>query len=157
VEANCNYQRNDSLLIRRLNIFIEGLTSLHLVLGLHITMVGFWWGVAAVQSEDQNLSHHCIPKYCYSGCSMCSDHVLGRGSVNQEGFSVTRVCHCNCCRRRKVQYIFHEKDGLTVVSLILLLSGDVEANPGPGKVHWCMDFLLVCHFSPLAQVFALNR
>jgi hypothetical protein len=72
---------------------------------------------------------------------MCSDHVLGRGSVNHEGFfkgsPVTRVCYPlnhNCCGKRKVQYIFHEEDGPKVVSLLLLLSGDVETNPGPGKI-----------------------
>jgi hypothetical protein len=115
--------------------------NLLFMLGFHIPMVGFWWGVAAVQSEDQYISHHCISKCCYSGCSMCSDHVLGRGSVNQEGFfkgaPVTRVCHPlnrNCCGRRRVQYIFQEEDGPKVISLLLLLSGDVETNPGPGKI-----------------------
>ena len=116
------------------------ITSVRVVLTLHIPMVGFWWRVAAVQSEDQYTSHHYNSKCCYSGCSMCSDPVLGRGSVSHEGFlegaPVTKVCHPlshKCCGRRKVQYIFHRKDGAAVIfHILLLLSGDVETNPGPG-------------------------
>jgi hypothetical protein len=96
------------------------------VLGLHIPM-GFWWGVAAVQSEDQYISHH-----------KCHCHLFGKGSVNQEGFSKgAPVIRDNYWERRKVQSISHKKDDAKVVSLILLLSGDVETNPGPGNVFFC--------------------
>jgi hypothetical protein len=71
---------------------------------------------------------------------MCADHVLGKGNVSHEGFiegaPVTRIYQPlkhRCCGRRKVHYILHEEDGPKVISLLLLLSGDVETNPGPGK------------------------
>ena len=39
-----------------------------------------------------------------------------------------------CRRRRRVKFIVHGRDSKRMISLLLMLAGDVETNPGPG---WC--------------------
>ena len=70
---------------------------------------------------------------------MCSHHELGRGCIIPEsvfeGIPATKVCHPlkhKCLGARKVEYILHHEDGPKIVTMLLLLSGDVETNPGPG-------------------------
>ena len=90
---------------------------------------------ALVQSEVQSTSRHHNSKLC--GCSMCSHHELGKGCdiPGFEGIPATKVCHPlkhKCLGAREVEYIIHDEDGLKIVTMLLLLSGDVETNPGPG-------------------------
>ena len=112
-------------------------SNLLIVLKLHLPMVGMWWYIALVQSEEQSKSCHHNSKLC--GCSMCSHHELGKGCVIPgsvfEGIPATKVCHPlkhKCLGARKVEYIIHNQDGPKYVTMLLLLSGDVETNPGPG-------------------------
>ena len=104
-----------------------------------LPLVGLWWGVAVVQSREQSSSRHYSSKCCYSGCSMCSDHELGKGRIVPEsvfeGKPATKICFPlkhRCCGVRKVQYVFHDEDRPNTVTILLMLSGDVETNPGPG-------------------------
>ena len=39
-----------------------------------------------------------------------------------------------CCRRRRVKFIVHNRDSRRVISLLLMLAGDVEINPGPSGI-----------------------
>ena len=110
-------------------------SNLLIVLKLHLPMVGMWWYMALVQSEVQSTSRHHNSKLC--GCSMCSHHELGKGCdiPGFEGIPATKVCHPlkhKCLGAREVEYIIHDEDGLKIVTMLLLLSGDVETNPGPG-------------------------
>ena len=111
-------------------------SNLLIVLKLHLPMVGMWWYIALVQSEEQSMSCHHHSKLCYS---VCSHYELGKRSVIPgsvfEGIPATKVCHPLKHRRlgeRKVEYIIHDEDGPKIVTMLLLLSGDVETNPGPG-------------------------
>ena len=111
-------------------------SNLLIVLKLHLPMVGMWWYIALVQSEEQSMSCHHHSKLCYS---MCSHYELGKRSVIPgsvfEGIPATKVCHPLKHKRlgaRKVEYIIHDEDGPKIVTMLLLLSGDVETNPGPG-------------------------
>jgi hypothetical protein len=45
-----------------------------------------------------------------------------------------------CCGVRKVQYHFHHEDCPNVVTILLMLSGDVETNPGPGIAYDSFNF-----------------
>lgn len=129
----------------RCNLYVYSIaawmvSSFLLILNFYLPFARLWWHLAGIQCRELSTSRHYISKYCYSGCSMCSDHELGKGCVVSEGFyrgaPVTRVCHplkSKCCGARKVQYILHHEDSPKVISLLLLLSGDVETNPGPGK------------------------
>ena len=108
-------------------------SNLLIVLKLHLPMVGMWWYMALVQSEAQSTSRHHHSKLCYS---VCSHHELGKRSVIPgsvfEGIPATKVCHPlkhKCLGARKV---IHDQDGPKIVTMLLLLSGDVETNPGPG-------------------------
>ena len=111
-------------------------SNLLIVLKLHLPMVGMLWYIALVQSEEQSMSCNHHSKLCYS---VCSHHELGErfvipGSVF-EAVLATKVCHPlkhKCHGARKVEYIIHDEDGLKIVTMLLLLSGDVETNPGPG-------------------------
>ena len=71
---------------------------------------------------------------------MCSNRELGKGCViseSVEGIPATKLCHPlkhKCLGARKVEYILHHEDGPKIVTMLLLLSGDVETNPGPGII-----------------------
>ena len=117
------------------------ISSLLLMLNFHLPCTRLWWQLAAIQCRELSTSRQYCSKYCYSGCSMCSDRELGKGCVVPAGFyrgkPVTKVCHplkYKCCGARRVQYILYDQEGPKVISLLLLLSGDIETNPGPGKV-----------------------
>ena len=83
---------------------------------------------------------------------MCSHHELGKGCVIPEsifeGIPATKVCHPlkhKCLGVRKVEYILHDEDGPKIVTMLLLLSGDVEKNPGPGNhLHSMLHVGLFC-------------
>lgn len=113
---------------------VSMISNLLFVLNFHLRMVRLWWRIAVVQSEEQSTSHHYNSKHCYSSCS---DPVLRKsGVIFLNGARVTKVFQPlkqRCCGTRKVQCIFHHEDGDKVISLLLLLSGDVETNPGPGN------------------------
>ena len=119
---------------------VSMVSNLLIVLKLHLPMLGMWWYMALVQSEEQSTSRHHNSKLCYGDCSMCSHHELGKGCVISEsvfeGIPATKVCHplkLKCVGARKVEYILHDEDGPKIVTMLLLLSGDVESNPGPGN------------------------
>ena len=55
------------------------------------------------------------------------------------GTLATKVCHPlkhKCRGARKVEYILLDEDGPKIVTMLLLLSGDVETNPGPGTIFF---------------------
>ena len=80
------------------------------MLSLHLPMVGLWWRIAVVQSGKQSSSSHS--KYRYSRCSdpvLRNSGVLSNSATNQTT----------------------EPTRGWFPHLLLLLSGDVETNPGP--------------------------
>ena len=120
-------------------VTVSMVSNLLIVLKLHLPMVGMLWYMALIQSEEQSMSRHHNSKLCYGGCSVCSHHELGKGCVIPRsvfgGIPATKVCHLlkhKCLGARKVKYIIHDQDGPKIVTMLLLLSGDVETNPGPG-------------------------
>ena len=82
------------------------------MLSLHLPMVGLWWRIAIVQSGKQSSSSHS--KYRYS---RCSDPVLRNSGVLSNSATAT-----NRTTEPTRGWFPH---------LLLLLSGDVETNPGP--------------------------
>jgi hypothetical protein len=84
-----------------------------------------------VQSKDESTSRHSNSKCCYNR-SICTDPALGKGCVITEAFSegMPFPLSSKCCGAKEV----HCKDGPKVVAFLLLLSGDVETNPGPGNI-----------------------
>ena len=80
------------------------------MLSLHLPMVGLWWRIAMVQSGKQSSSSRS--KYRYS---RCSDPVLRNSGVLSNSTT-------NQTTEPKRGWFPH---------LLLLLSGDVETNPGP--------------------------
>ena len=123
-------------------IIVVMVKNMSIMVNFHLPLVGLWWGVAVVQSREQSSSRDYSSKCCYSGCSMCSDHELGKGRIASEcvfeGRPATKVCFPlkhRCCGVRKVQYVFHHEDHANIVTVLLMLSGDVETNPGPGTTN----------------------
>ena len=86
------------------------------MMSLHLPTVGLWWRIALVQSGKQSSSSHS--KYRYS---RCSDPVLRNSGVLSN--SVT-----NRTTEPTRGWFPH---------LLLLLSGDVETNPGPSPGMHC--------------------
>ena len=98
----------------------------------------FWWRFAVLMSEEDSHSRYYKSKIRFCHCSMCSHSLLRNGCVmtrhSKSGVPVTMVVQPlkhKCCRRRRVKFIVHSRDSRRVISLLLMLAGDVETNPGP--------------------------
>ena len=83
------------------------------MLSLHLPIVGLWWRIAVVQSGTQSSSSHS--NRCHSSSSVCSDPVPRNCGVPSKSVSD------QTSQPRRKQFS----------RLLLLLSGDVETNPGP--------------------------
>ena len=89
-----------------------------LMLSQHLPMMILLWRVAAVQPEEQYDSEHCNSK---SSCFTKSDSVL-------RNFCILYYIILNWTTSIAMD------DSIRLFALLLLLlCGDVETNPGPGK------------------------
>ena len=59
-----------------------------------------------------------------------------------------------CYRRRRVFHTVHYSDHQVVTSLLLILAGDVETNPGPGESNVHVEKPRRAHFKLFATSFS---
>ena len=121
-----------------MSIIGSALANLNLALYLNTPLMVFWWRFAVLMSEEDSHSRYYKSKMRFCPCSMCSHSLLRNGCVmtrhSKSGVPVTMVVQPlkhKCCRRRRVKFIVHSRDSRRVISLLLMLAGDVETNPGP--------------------------
>ena len=73
----------------------------------------------------------------HCSCTMCTNHRYG--CIIRNGNVSTVILplrdNCKCYRRRRVFHTVHYSDHQVVTSLLLILAGDVETNPGPGEFN----------------------
>ena len=105
-------------------------------------LIMIWWRLALMASEEDMNSRYYKSKQHHCKCAMCRDHLLRNGCVFThsvvEGVSVTVVVlplKHKCCQKRRVKFILHSSGSVKVITLLLMLAGDVETNPGPGIVY----------------------
>ena len=120
------------------SIIGSALANLNLALYFNAPLMVFWWRFAVLMSEEDSHSRYYKSKLRFCPCSMCSHSLLRNGCVmtrhSKSGVPVTLVVQPlkhKCCRRRRVKFIVHSRDSRRVISLLLMLAGDVETNPGP--------------------------
>ena len=123
--------------------------NLDMMFNLQGSAIVLLLALAVTESKEQASSRHYISKNCYNNCSMCTHPHLRNGSVitrvSSHGLPVTMVVpplKSKCCGKRSVQYIIHnDSEHSTVISGLILLAGDVETNPGPGKVIFVCPYV----------------
>lgn len=110
------------------------------IYSLNVPVLILWWQLSVSESKNYYISRHSCPPPCY--CFMCTHKWLSKGCVithtGQDGVPnvsvVVSPLKSRCCQMRRIRFIFHCGSHSEVVSLLLILAGDVETNPGPGKV-----------------------
>ena len=92
-----------------------------------------WWKLAVTESEGTTKTRFRNGPHC--SCTMCTNHPNGctirRGNISTVILPLRD--NWKCYRRRRVLQTVHYSDHQVVTSLLLILAGDVETNPGPGE------------------------
>ena len=89
---------------------------------LSFPVLVMWWGLAL---DQQSESHPCKSKHCWDS-SKCSHHQMGKRIVilhkgeSNEPYAILVTVPDN-------------RDCSGVIHQLLMQSGDVETNPGPGN------------------------
>ena len=85
------------------------------------------------ESEGTTKTRFRNGRHC--SCTMCTNHRYGCTIRNGNVSTVILPLRDNwkCYRRRRVFRTVHYSDHQVVTSLLLILAGDVEPNPGPGE------------------------
>ena len=125
----------------------------------------FWWRFAVLMSEEDSHSRYYKSKLRFCPCSMCSHSLLRNGCVmtrhSKSGVPVTMVVQPlkhKCCWRRRVKFIVHSRDSRRVISLLLMLAGDVETNPGPlGNNNFSVSTFFLYPWGNLVKEITLNQ
>ena len=113
---------------------------LNFALYLNSPLIVIWWRFAVLMSERESNSRYYKSKQRHCNCSMCSHHLMRNGCVVTRLYNgkvpvtmvIPRLKH-KCCQRRRVKFIVCKPESTRVISLLLMLAGDVESNPGPGN------------------------
>ena len=100
---------------------------------LNFLLTILWWKLAVTESEGTTKTRFRNGPHC--SCTMCTNHRNGctitRGNVSMVILPLRD--NWKCYRRRRVLHTVHYSDHKVVTSLLLILAGDVETNPGPGE------------------------
>ena len=108
--------------------------NMNLVFILHLPVMMIWWSFAKLQYlEHVKTCHyhsHCDHKLS-DKCSLCSRERLRISSLNTDRQESTLTLMMALLKQTlKCAQI------IIPLLLLLLLSGDVETNPGPGKISY---------------------
>ena len=92
-----------------------------------------WWRLALQQSTYHTLSyHHSLGGYLFKS----TYHDLSHDGMGNAKVPFTVMKSSKCGQKSSARFKVHSKDHqMIVISLLLMLAGDIEKNPGPGMLR----------------------
>ena len=128
---------------------VSAISNTFVILNLYLPALWLLWRLAVTMSVEESQSRHYNSKHCYGNCTLCAHRNFRNGSIMTRspsvGVVVTRVVFPlkqKCCGVRMIDYIIQDVNGRNIRLQLLLLAGDVETNPGPGKIYTLMSLVV---------------